>query len=290
MTYKDYDDLILASNNLAAIENCTNVKLEYLKDALKYSNMIGENVYIYLVISNILSLNIDPFKKYEFIKENKAVILNCNTSHEISVKFCLDIYYNIISILLSIDKIKELNFFYENLAKIKIEKQKMPDAFLLKKIVQNFYQITLKGYNNDYFNIYYNLLDELNDIYNYSIVVYIYINSLFYHLDDRQIIYISKKIMNLFKNIFTSDELNSIKIFFKLKTSKFKRKSLKRYIERYVFGLSSLNYLSYRIIFILSGTLKGLGDDEYKNLLSYSAEELLKSGTVTKTRNYSKKL
>ncbi|MBN1150502.1 diguanylate cyclase [candidate division WOR-3 bacterium] len=288
-TYKDYNDLILASNNLAAIENDTKITLEYLRDALKYSNMIGENVYIYLVISNILSLNIDPVKKYGFIRDNMSIILNCNTDHEISVKFCLDLYYSIICILLSLDKKEELSFFFEKLEKIEIEKQRMPDAFLLKKIVQTFYQISLNGYKKDYFNIYYKLLDEFNDIYNYSIIVYMYINSLFYHLDDSQIVFISKKIISLFKDIFAGDEINSVRMFVKLKTSKFKKESLKRYIERYVSGLSNLNYLSYRIIFILSQALKGMGDDEYKNLLSYSAEELVKTRDSFKNKRLFKK-
>ncbi|MBN2364058.1 diguanylate cyclase [candidate division WOR-3 bacterium] len=270
----DYNDLILACNNLAAIENDTIMTLAYLKDALKYSKLLGENIYIYLVLSNILSLNIEPLEKYKFLEQNYSLVKRCYKDHEISVKFCLNIFYSIISILLSLNKKDELVSFFDHLKKTEIEKNKMPDAYLFKKIVALFYEINVNGYKNEYYKMFYDILDEFKNINNYDLILYMYINDLFNLIDDRQIQFISKKLIASFKDKTTGDEINAIRIFVKLRSSKIDSKAIIRYIERYVSGISNRNYITYRLIFYLASAYKKTGNVEYKNLLSYTASEL----------------
>ncbi|MBN1620112.1 diguanylate cyclase [candidate division WOR-3 bacterium] len=285
----DYSDLILACNNLAAIENNSAIMLEYLKDALKYSKLLGENVYIYLVLSNILTLNITPEEKYSFLEQNVSLIKKCYTEHEISVKFCLNIYYSIINILLCLDKQDELLAYYSHLKKTRIQKENMPDAYVFKRIVTTIYEININGYKKEYYKLLYDLINEFRNINDYDLIIYIYINDLFHHIDDKEIYFISKKLINSFSGKTTAEEINSLRVFNRLRSSKIEPCKVIRYIERYVEGISSASYLTYRLIFLLASSYKKEGDPESKNLLSYAASELSRELLQYKNKNLLKK-
>ncbi len=285
----DYSDLILACNNLAAIENDSAIMLEYLKDALKYSKLLGENVYIYLVLSNILTLNITPEEKYNFLEQNASLIKKCYTEHEISIKFCLNIYYSIINVLLCLDKKDELLIYFSHLKKTKIQKENMPDAYVFKRIVTIIYEININGYKKEHYKLLYDLINEFRNINDYDIILYIYINDLFHHIDDKQINFISKKLINSFSGKTSAEEINSLRIYNRLKSSKIEPCMVTRYIERYVEGISSASYLTYRLVFLLASSYKKTGDPESKNLLSYAACDLSREISKYKNKNLFKK-
>ncbi|KQC13253.1 MAG: hypothetical protein APR63_09115 [Desulfuromonas sp. SDB] len=263
-----YEDMILAYNNLIALEERVDKQKNYLYKALNYTSLIDDKRNIFIVLSNLLSLIDDPreavklINKYNNILKKDEILSNGNMISKLSMLL------EVLRVFVYQDEMKNIKNYHSIVKNFNIKNYSDEVASLYNLVIIT-YEFVIYGYSANYFKQIIEILRNINDDIKFSLyeaVFYWYFS--YFKLNEIKIFY-----QDIIKFYTKRNELNSVKNIIIINRTEQENlvknpKLLFRYINRFSNNYHIIKYLKYLAAIYYAFCLKKLQKQNYKNYIS----------------------
>ena len=263
-----YADMILAYNNLIALEERVDKQKNYLHKALNYASLIDDKRNIFIVLSNLLSLIDNPkesvklIDKYNNNLKKDEILSNSNMISKLSMLL------EVLKVFVYQDEMKNIENYYSIIKSFNMNNYS-DEVISLYNLVIITYEFVIYGYSANYFKQIIEILRNIDDDIKFSlyeVVFYWYFS--YFKLNEIKIFY-----QDIIEFYTKRNELNSVKniiIINRIEQENLLKnpKLLFRYINKFSNNYHIVSHLKFLTAIYFAFCLKTLKKQNYKNYIS----------------------